>query len=84
MTHHPYDDIDHTMILAMRRGCSLADSALLAHFTRGPSRASHLRDALKYADMIAEAAKVLRDEMARADAGEAAAKRARETLEGAI
>lgn len=77
MTHHPYDDIEDEAILALRLGEIVAEWALLAHYTSGNSRAGCIKDALKYADMIAEAAKVLRDEMARADAGEAAAKRAR-------
>lgn len=77
MTRHPYDDIDHAVILALRLGTRVAERALLAHYTSGNSRAGHIKDALESADELAEHAQTLRDAMARADAGEAAAKRAR-------
>ena len=77
MTHHPYDAIDHAVILNLRLGARVAERALLAHCTSGNSRAGHIKDALEYADELAEHAQTLRDAMARADAGEAAAKRAR-------
>ena len=78
MSHHPYDDIDDEAILALRLGDIVAEWALLAHYTSGNSRAGHIKDALEYVDELAEHAQALRDAMARADAGEAAAKRARE------
>ena len=78
MTRHPYDDLDHTAILNLRRGADAAEEATIAHYTKGLSRAYHLGLALKRADEFAEHAQTLRDAMARADAGEAAAQRARE------
>ena len=78
MTRHQYDDLDHDIVLALRRGADAAEEAIIAHYTKGMSRAYHLGLALKRADEFAAHAQTLRDAMARADAGEAAAQRARE------
>ena len=61
---HPYDQIDHKLILALRAGHEAEISATLAHYTRGGCREYHLGKALEAADKVTTAAEALRAEIA--------------------
>ena len=64
MKTHPYDQIDHRLILALRAGHEAEISATLAHYTLGGSREYHLGKALEAADKVTAAAEALRAEIA--------------------
>lgn len=65
---HPYDNIDHKLILALRNGHEAEVSATLAHFMRGHDRKYHLDHALEAADKVTAAAAALRAEIKRVEA----------------
>jgi len=60
---HTYDNIDHTLILALRAGHEAYLAATLAHYMRGADRKYHIGKALEAADKVTAAAKALRAEI---------------------
>ena len=67
---HPYDNIDHKLILALRGGTHLSEQALVAHYTKGVNRKMAMDDALARADEITAAAAALRAEIERVEDAE--------------
>ena len=65
---HVTDNLHHDFILALRIAGYVNESALVAHYTTGSTRASHIKSALENADKVTAAAAALRAEIARLEA----------------